>query len=83
MKTFTIGSALLSLATLSCAAPGSAPIKARQQYGSITFEGAADASYTLNVPFDGSTFDICRSIPVSLADAATAMPTVFSPCICP
>jgi hypothetical protein len=58
MKTFT----LTSFAVLFAAFANSAPAPAAQ-YGpfqaQITFEGAAGAVYTLEVPTDGSVFYIC------------------------
>lgn len=66
MKTLTFGIAILHLASLSYAAPGSAPHEARQEFGSnVTFQGAGPnpPSYSLHVPYDGSTFKIGGSSP--------------------
>lgn len=66
MKTFTFGIAILHLASLSYAAPGSAPLEARQGFESnVTFQGAGPnpPSYSLHVPYDGTTFKISKSIP--------------------
>lgn len=66
MKTFTLGIAILQLASLSYAAPGSTPLEARQEFGSnVVFQGAGPdpPSYSLHVLYDGTTFKIGGSIP--------------------
>ena len=65
MKTFAIGFALLELASISYAAPGSASVVVRQTAQDvITFQGAGPnpPSYTLTEPNDGSIFRIGTSL---------------------
>ena len=65
MKSFTIGFALLQLASISYAAPGSARMEARQAAENvITFQGAGPnpPSYTETIRNDGSLFHIGTSV---------------------
>lgn len=67
MKSFTITSLIMALATLTSAAP--AP-ESRQFQAQITFIGAADASYKLSVPTDGSVFPISKEPLLSRVQAS-------------
>lgn len=64
MKAFTISAAAAALlAAFAYAAPTSIQIQVdlREFEATITFEGAADASFTKEVPTDGSYFYISMS----------------------
>lgn len=65
MKHFTFGSALLTLASLAYAAPGSA-IKAREFEAGITFIGAGPnpPTYSQSFPTDDNVYPISKSLPV-------------------
>ncbi|KAL3425236.1 hypothetical protein PVAG01_04517 [Phlyctema vagabunda] len=63
MKTFIFTPAFATiLAGLAQAAPA---LESRQFQAQVTFFGAADASYSLSVPTDGSLFQINNSLSVS------------------
>lgn len=86
MKSFIISLALFRLAILSYAAPGSAHVEVRQQFGSaVTFQGAGPnpPSYTVSVQYDGSTFTIgTYSLPSHISYSISG-PLIFSPAMCP
>ncbi|KAG4425329.1 hypothetical protein IFR04_001479 [Cadophora malorum] len=62
MKTFTVTAILAIAASLVQAAPAQ---QTRQFEAQLTFIGAADGSFTLAVPTDGTVFPITNDLSVS------------------